>query len=140
MGWGGGGAEKCAFLGRTGALCVLRATVCISTRMCECPPPLPTPQQARSTNTHFLSLCVGCSPTERKGPIYYRPLQKQLLQNVISGIFPSSTHRVYRLEISCLYIQSCWYFRPSFPIYTLPSCPSPLLYLWFNTPPPPFPV
>jgi hypothetical protein len=61
------------------------------------------------------------------------PSPKQLLQNVISGIFPISTHRVYRLKI--VYIQSCWYFRPSFVIFVL-STVAPLPFSWLPPPPP----
>jgi hypothetical protein len=38
--------------------------------------------------------------TGRKRPIHLSSFPKHLLKNVISGIFPSSTLRVYRLEIT----------------------------------------
>jgi hypothetical protein len=63
---------------------------------------------------------------------------KHLLQNMISGIFSRSTHRVYRLEIAN--------FLPTFihvgiTIFDLAArWPLLSLSLWFNTTPPPFPV
>jgi hypothetical protein len=100
------------------------------------PPPPPPPTTTSTIYKHSLSFFM-CRE-EGRGQSIHRHPPKQLLQNVISGIFPCSTHRVYRLEISCLYIRSCWYFRPSFVICTLPCCHSHLLS--GSTLPPPFPV
>jgi hypothetical protein len=83
-----------------------------------------------SINVYKYGLCLIKNHRGRKRPISSSSSPKHLLQNEISGISPSSIHRVYRVEIA--YIKSRWYFRPSFVICTvqystLPYCPSPLL-------------
>ncbi len=47
---------------------------------------------------YFLSISIE----EGRGQFIQASSPKQLLKNVISGIFPSSTHRIYRLEIAII--------------------------------------
>ncbi len=88
--------------------------------------------QAVRANIRFR--CHPDGIEEGRGQSIQASSPKQYHQNVISGIFPSSTHRVYRLEIATF--NHVDIFDPAV-VCTLPCCPSPLLSGYHSTP---FPV
>ncbi len=72
----------------------------------------------------------------RKRPIHSSSSPKHLLQNVISDIFTSSSHRVYRLEISNFLptVSHVGIFDPAFDLYSPHVAPLPFSLVQHSPP------
>ncbi len=60
----------------------------------------PTDWPYEEEESEIISRLIGSGHGGRKRPVHSSSSPKHLLQNVISGIFSSSIHSVYRLEVA----------------------------------------